>query len=402
MPQILPRRDPFWSSYLKPWLDFVMRYLFAIFLGVIVPVVLQGETTDAFGHKIPTYTLGEQITIGLLVAIAGVLVVASAEIKRLTLARMHQDEEDEATIAGMSELKQIADGIGEVSFREPSQLLTYMLQRKLHNLANEVSETANSLVYQLTPKLDDTRAMLDHARGENIQAVHYLDNDAFVTRNRHSKRFWEEVHGDLRSGNIRSVQRLMVLASDPDDARRQMWNMDNRRLIGMHLYELHYDCRIIQSRVFEEFQTQYRFHGVRLDFGLYGKRFVYVSHQLPDAEPGTGEADAVGRLVGNPERIADYARLFKVCWEEATPPDRVRERFGIPPFPKVTLWDFLHPDEPKTTGWKRVLNVIRGNNDDGAGGGAGMPGGAHPAVATPAGDTGGGGPAGGQNGQGLA
>jgi hypothetical protein len=299
------------------------------------------------GASIPQFTSGDKLAIGILIGVVGLLLTSSIDLRRLTGERAQEDRELGRVIARSADLKRISDGLDQMCRRDPSRLLATLFEKSSHELGNRIIKSADTLELEISPRLGDTRSMLGCMSGEVCRFVHYLDNTMFLTDNLHSVQFWEDLHEELRARDVRRIERLLVLRQDESAARDQLQDESIRRLIGMHLTEKNYSCAVIDGKGYDELQLQHYPAGTRFDVGIYGDRFIYISEQIPAAEPHSAAADVVGRLVADPERIAQAVKFFEDCWRQALEPERIISKYGLEPFPKVHLWAFLNPNDPE-------------------------------------------------------
>jgi hypothetical protein len=325
-------------------------------VALAVPFILDSTTiiSPRPGARVPLFSLGESLAIGLLIGVVGLLLTSAIDLRRLINERETEDRELERVIARSADLKRISDGLDHMCRRDPSRLLANLFEASSHELGNRITKSADTLELELSPRLGDTREMLSCLNGDVCRFVHYLDNTPFLIDNQHSVQFWEDLHEKIKARDVRRVERLFVLRRDESAAFSQLQDESNRRLIGMHQTERNYYCTIIDGRGYDELQLQHFPTGIRFDVGIYGEQFMYVSEQIPAAEPHTAAADVVGRLVADPERIAQCLRFFNDCWRQALEPERIIWKYGLEPFPEVHLWAFLNPNDPEPQSSRRA------------------------------------------------
>lgn len=333
-----------WNSALRPWLEFVLRYVVAIVIAVIVPLNLDG-TTKVNARDVPKYSYGDQVTIGILIFIAGIILISTIDLKRLTLQRAETDGELDRVIARDDDLKRMADGLESLCRRDESRLLATLCEHETHKLSRTISISSDTLEYSLEPRFEHTRTMLACLGHDKCRFVHYLDNTDFLVHNTHSGQFWDELDDQVQHGALAGVERLFVVSNDPDTALVELTNEDSRRLIGFHEKNSAYHCKILRSQDYDAIQEQHFQSKTRLDCGIYGKKFLYMSEQTPGAEGGSAGAEVVGRLIADQEKVALFNLFFDDCLREGLEPDELQRKYKLEPWPKTSLQEFLRPDD---------------------------------------------------------
>jgi hypothetical protein len=335
------RTTSLWRSTIRPWLEFAARFLLAMAAAIIIPIVVQ----DTPPHGPPRFTVGEQVVLGGLVLVAGLLLGNTFELKVLANTAVSREIETLSEISRDNDLRRCLDGLEQVSRLDRSRLLEILLSRTVHELGNSIKTVADTLEYELEPRIDETEVMLQCSQGGTCRMVHYLDNTDFLISNKHSIEFWLNLDNAVQQKEIKKVERLLLVNSDPDLARDELDARLNRLLVGAHLDHPEYECRILGVNYYEELLEQRLKPVRRLDCGIYANRFVYISYQLPGGTEGS-KPEVAGRLVAHPEKVEQYRRFLEECWGHAKPPAAAQELYNLDAFTENTLEQFLEAGGP--------------------------------------------------------
>jgi hypothetical protein len=287
-----------WLQVLLPLGEFLWRVGLPLTFAIVLPLV------------VPTQATWQQLVIGLVSFCVGVLVALALDIKRISIRHDNEAAALQARVARAEEVRSIAEDLGEMARREPRNFFLETFRERVHLLREESRWCADNLELPLRPTRKDTRRLLQCVDGDICRFVHYLDNEDFITRDFHSKAFWVDLHEKVTSGKA-TVERLLVLTSD-----EELESEINRDLISVHLAEDGYSCKIIRTETYEELQRQEGLPGSRLDMGVYGDKYVYISEQIPDAPESSGSARATGTYYAG-EKVNTYLRLFEACCDES-------------------------------------------------------------------------------------
>ncbi len=191
-----------WATTVRPWLEYTVRFAFAIAAAVIVPIVLQSNSPSG-----PALPWGNRF-FGGLVFLVGLVLGNTLELKILANRSSSRDADLLATLSRDNDLRRCLDGLDQVSRQDESHLLERLLSKAAHELGNSIATVAGTLEYELQPRIDETDIMLRCSEGEPMRAVHYLDNTPFLIENQHSIEFWMNLDEEVSTTKtIPTVQR---------------------------------------------------------------------------------------------------------------------------------------------------------------------------------------------------
>jgi len=199
---------------------------------------------------------------------------------------------------------------------EDGILFSAVFADHISQLTLDIEAAAVQRQLEISPREHTTRPLLQSMTGADTDVcffVHHLDNNDFFFASTHSTDFFLRVLKATEAGAIRSVQRLFVShhpAAEKADER-------SHRLMEFHENVKAFDWRVIGAVQFAELARDANHYEDRLDFGIYGERYVYVSTQRPT------RGDAAGVFLAARSEVERFTNFAATAWDNA------RKDFGF-------------------------------------------------------------------------
>lgn len=247
----------------------------------------------------------ETIAIALPAGVVGALVVAVARPLSRWLRSLGKrsdlrqaDKHSHRTISRCrARLEQFDRGL----------LFKTIFSEQLGDLARDIESATARQTLEVSPRARTTRPLLasmDGAEDDHCRFVHHLDNNNFFFTDMHSKDFFRDIDDAVKAGKIRTVRRLFV---SYDEAAEQQ-DLATIRLVSFHENAEDFCWCVIREEDYRDLIADEGIADGRLDFGLYGSRYVYVSSQRPH------EGGSFGSFIGAEADIARYDTFFERAW----------------------------------------------------------------------------------------
>jgi hypothetical protein len=240
-----------------------------------------------------------------------------------------------AALASIDSIRDAALKLREV---DPDGLFIAVFNRQIDLLAREMQASAATQILDSSPMGHTTKPLLAVMKGEDADRensigrfIHHFDNNDFFFHSAHSRDFFERVFQAKKNGLFSEVRRLLIEYPEPQTdgsvrsgpvTRERRFESVTRddpwasRLIGFHMNVPGFNCRIIDVASFNARVQDEGFLAEHLDFGIYGKHYVYLSAQRPSDYLDR----ATGSFVAAKVEIERYVALFDYLWDHATDP----------------------------------------------------------------------------------
>jgi len=208
------------------------------------------------------------------------------------------------------QLKQVVRCYENILKFEDGVLFSSVFSDHVNQLSLDIEAAAVQRQLEISPREHTTRPLLQSMVGAETDIcffVHHLDNNDFFFTSTHSTDFFLRVLKATESGAIHSVRRLFVShhpAAEKADKRTP-------RLLEFHENVKAFDWRIIGAGQFAELARDANHYEDRLDFGIYGKRYVYVSTQRP------ARRDAAGVFFAAATEVERFTNFADTAWDNA-------------------------------------------------------------------------------------
>jgi hypothetical protein len=182
---------------------------------------------------------------------------------------------------------------------------------QIDRLARDMEAAGIRQSLDISPRERTSRPLLLSLDGDESDIclfVHHLDNNAFFMTESHSIDFFRRVFDALHKNRIREVRRLFVSY----DVARERADPATQRILEFHQNIDRFEWRAVSLALYSELATDASLYEGRLDFGVYGDRYVYVSNQRP-----RGPGQAIGTFIAARPEIKRYAEFFDTAWKNA-------------------------------------------------------------------------------------
>src|SRR5882757_527361 len=208
----------------------------------------------------------------------------------------------------------------EVGVDPKADIFLRYFQRKIHDLESDVRQTANTLELRVdSSNLDLSAPLLESLTGADtdvIRIVHLLSSNNALF-NPHEAQWFTTVLRSVESRRVIEVRRLLVSVDDAEESTEY-----SQRLLRWHTNTPNFDYRLIRRAYFDRLARSFRLHGTFIDFGLYGRRYLFRAISY-DAD------DFVGVYSREATTIDRYLSFFDMCW--TAPGSRQLDPSGLTP-----------------------------------------------------------------------
>jgi hypothetical protein len=215
-----------------------------------------------------------------------------------------------------TDLLRVQTALPHVQNVDPGNLFVPLLMEELSTLADRVEGCARQRRLEVLPSYRTTdpllRALNTSESGE-CEFFHYADNHRFFFEHGgHSLDFNEKLHQAIQNSHNGMIYRLIVVSNQEEAEATETW------LMGLfHRDSPTYDYGIISRSTLDVKRTELQIRPSRVDVGIYGHRYAYISEQAPDAPNEAHRMQPSGLISSEPTEVANYRRLFMEAWKSA-------------------------------------------------------------------------------------
>ena len=175
----------------------------------------------------------------------------------------------------------------------------------LSSIAQEIKNAAEKHeVYVKDYHFSSTELVLEAFKGDDTQILRYvwvLEHDEPFF-NDTWKNYCKQIDETIKQGQIKEVRALLIKAPEAD--------MKDRRvlaLLGFFCHSKGYDYRVIDSRSYDELSTDSQIDRNYIDFGIYGKRYIFRTKKYEPIPCGDFSKDQ--------SLIERYTKFFDLSWK---------------------------------------------------------------------------------------
>lgn len=196
--------------------------------------------------------------------------------------------------------------------RDTPDLFQSFYDTRMTEFESSIVEAANSDRLRIdSGHLVSMDVLLSTFRGRSedvLRAVHLLEDNHFFF-SLYAKQYFPRTLRLIESKQLKEIRRLMIYANEAE-----LKDERSIRLMRFHALTKGYDYRLMRRETFAKFVQDSHIDTDR-DFGIYGSKYVYCSHQN---EIG----NAVGQWSRKPQTIDKFIGLFDQLWSspDATQP----------------------------------------------------------------------------------
>ena len=291
-----------------------VQILVAVGTAILLPLVFFQSTAAS-----REFDTSAQVIISILAAMmvllapVPVLLGQSLSELRVTAARLAAERQRSARVELVTgDLLRIQSAMTHVRTIDSGDLLFTLLGLEIGDLAERVDECARRRSLDCRPSYRMTDPLLDGLEvGSDLHFFHYADNHDWVLDiGGHSLDFQEKVAQRIETGKLQSVRRIIVVGTEAEasDVRTWVYCLFHRGARG-------FDYRVVTRPTFDRKRGETGVRLPRVDVGVYGHSYLFVSLQSPAAEDDVDRIAPHGILSTDSIEIGLYERLFREAWD---------------------------------------------------------------------------------------
>lgn len=207
------------------------------------------------------------------------------------------------------ELSLIQDAYRKLASEERGTLLQSVIGAQVQGVRQHAESCATTRSLEVGSNLLTTEPLLSSLKSDDVcRFVHYCDNHEYLM-GPHSLDFFRRVAEMARLRQVHSVRRIIIVNTKLELMDPMTWI-----LATFHEDAPGYEYRLLYYDDYVALQREIGTVAARLDIGLFGVRYLYISSQDPHAS-GTLHGSPFGRFIFATEEVERYRQFFDNCWK---------------------------------------------------------------------------------------
>lgn len=217
------------------------------------------------------------------------------------------------------DLLQLQQSLARLEYEERSNgtLLMSIIAGEIIQVRDRASDAALHLRVLCRPDNSSIGPLLESLSPDtSCSLFHYADNNEwFLQRSGHSFDFNLDLANRVKNHRLSTIRRIIVVKSreellDPATWVLALFHQDcpnfDYRLVG---------ARRLQRKIIEVLPHLTDQYNDRVDFGIYGEHYIYVSRQDPASKDVVIREEPRGMFSANKQEIRRYQRFFDSIWD---------------------------------------------------------------------------------------
>jgi hypothetical protein len=290
-----------------------IQALIALGTAVLLPLIFFQSAAAAAAFP-PSSRIIISILAGMVVLLTPLpaLLAQSLLEQRQVAERVEEGQRRSGRVELLTgDLLRIQSALVHAATIDRSNLFLKLIGQQVGQLAEDVEECARKKTLTLRPTILMTEPIFDGLDAhDELEFFHYADNHDWVLEvGGHSLDIQDKLLQRIRTGKLASVSRIIVVGSPYETA-------DTRTLTYCLFHDdtPGYDYKIISRSTFDRKRVDTGVRLQRVDVGIYGRNYVYISHQSPTAADELDRVAPRGILSADQSAIDTYRLLFREAW----------------------------------------------------------------------------------------